>query len=254
METTARHSPTPSPFALLLVRWVALAAAFAFTAWVLNGVDITGGFWAYVWVALIFGVVNAIIGTILRILTLPFNLITLGLISLLITAVLLDHGRVDGPPDDRRLLLDDDLGGHHPRHRGGGGGADPAADLLEGAGRRGVAAGQSSRSRRPEGRGRRPRARARPPRPRTPPPGPQEVARRLPRRHRVVRAPVDRHGDARPDERERLGCSPRVEVSRAEGRAPAPDRDERHVGFGRSVRRARGRGPCRPGSRCAWSR
>ena len=41
------------------MRWVALAAAFAFTAWVLNGVDITGGFWAYVWVALIFGIVNA---------------------------------------------------------------------------------------------------------------------------------------------------------------------------------------------------
>jgi putative membrane protein len=71
------------------VRWVALAAAFAFTAWVLNGVDITGGFWAYVWVALIFGIVNAIIGTILRLLTLPFNLITLGIVSLFITAILL---------------------------------------------------------------------------------------------------------------------------------------------------------------------
>jgi putative membrane protein len=90
METTARrHTPTPNPHALLLVRWVALAAAFAFTAWVLNGMDITGGFWAYVWVALIFGIVNAIIGTILRLLTLPFNLITLGIVSLFITAVLL---------------------------------------------------------------------------------------------------------------------------------------------------------------------
>ena len=90
METTARrHTPTPNPLALLLVRWVALAAAFAFTAWVLNGMDISGGFWAYVWVALIFGIVNAIIGTILRVLTLPFNLITLGIVSLFITAVLL---------------------------------------------------------------------------------------------------------------------------------------------------------------------
>jgi putative membrane protein len=90
METTTRRqTPTPNPFALLLVRWVALAAAFAFTAWVLNGMDITGGFWAYVWVALIFGIVNAIIGTILRLLTLPFNLITLGIVSLFVTAVLL---------------------------------------------------------------------------------------------------------------------------------------------------------------------
>jgi putative membrane protein len=90
METTARrHTPTPNPLALLLVRWVALAAAFAFTAWVLNGMDISGGFWAYVWVALIFGIVNAIIGTILRVLTLPFNLITLGIVSLFVTAILL---------------------------------------------------------------------------------------------------------------------------------------------------------------------
>ena len=90
METAARRqTPTPNPFALLLVRWVALAAAFAFTAWILNGMDITGGFWAYVWVALIFGIVNAIIGTILRLLTLPFNLITLGIVSLFVTAVLL---------------------------------------------------------------------------------------------------------------------------------------------------------------------
>ena len=90
METTARRqTPSPNPFALLLVRWVALAAAFAFTAWVLNGMDITGGFWAYVWVALIFGIVNAIIGTILRLLTLPFNIITLGIVSLFVTAVLL---------------------------------------------------------------------------------------------------------------------------------------------------------------------
>jgi putative membrane protein len=102
METTARHTPSPSPFALLLVRWAALAAAFAFTAWVLNGMDITGGFWAYVWVALIFGIVNAVIGTILRILTLPFNLVMLGILSLFITAILLsitdaltDHLTID---------------------------------------------------------------------------------------------------------------------------------------------------------------
>ena len=90
METTARRSPTPSPFALLIVRWVALAAAFAFTAWVLNGVDITGGFWAYVWVALIFGVVNAIIGTILRIITFPLTVLTLGLFSVIVNAILLN--------------------------------------------------------------------------------------------------------------------------------------------------------------------
>jgi putative membrane protein len=46
--------------------------------------------------------VNAVIGTILRILTLPFNLVTLGILSLFITAILLsitdaltDHLTID---------------------------------------------------------------------------------------------------------------------------------------------------------------
>jgi|tagenome__1003787_1003787.scaffolds.fasta_scaffold19307417_1 putative membrane protein len=92
----------PSLFGLLLVRWAAVALAFAFVSWVLDGMDITGGFWAYLWVALLFGIVNALIGTILRILALPFMLITLGLISVLISACLLaitdwltDHLTID---------------------------------------------------------------------------------------------------------------------------------------------------------------
>ena len=74
---------------LLLIRWAILAAAFAFTAWVLDGVEISGGFWGYVWVSLIFGIVNAIVGTFLRIITLPLTLLTLGLFALLVNAFLL---------------------------------------------------------------------------------------------------------------------------------------------------------------------
>lgn len=87
---------------VLLVRWIALAAAFAITSWVLNGMDISGGFWAYLWLALLFGIVNSILGTILRLVTLPLMVITLGLFSIVINALLLqildwisDHFTID---------------------------------------------------------------------------------------------------------------------------------------------------------------
>ena len=87
---------------VLLVRWIVLAAAFAITSWILNGMDISGGFWAYLWLALLFGIVNSILGTILRLVTLPLMVITLGLFSIVINALLLqildwisDHFTID---------------------------------------------------------------------------------------------------------------------------------------------------------------
>ena len=62
-----------------LIRWAVLAGAFAVTAWLLSGVDVSGGVWGYIWVSLLFGIVNVFIGTILRILTLPLTLLTFGL-------------------------------------------------------------------------------------------------------------------------------------------------------------------------------
>lgn len=76
-------------FVALLIRWLALAAAFAITAWLLNGIDVSGGFGTYLWLALLFGIVNSIIGTILRLLSLPLMVITLGLFSIVINAFLL---------------------------------------------------------------------------------------------------------------------------------------------------------------------
>ena len=73
----------------LLIRWAILGLAFAATASLLGGVDVSGGFWGYVWVSAIFGIVNAGIGTILRIITFPLTLLTLGLFSILVNALLL---------------------------------------------------------------------------------------------------------------------------------------------------------------------
>jgi putative membrane protein len=57
----------------------------------------------YLWIGLLFGVVNAIVGPILRLLSLPFVLLTLGLFLLVVNAALLgltalitDRLEVDG--------------------------------------------------------------------------------------------------------------------------------------------------------------
>jgi putative membrane protein len=74
----------------LLVRWVALAVAFAITSWLLSGMNVSGGIGGYLWIAALFGVVNAILGTILRLLTLPLMIITLGLFSIVVNALMLE--------------------------------------------------------------------------------------------------------------------------------------------------------------------
>jgi putative membrane protein len=73
----------------LLIRWALLAVAFAITSWLLPGMEVSGGVWGYIWVSALFGIANAILGTILRIITLPLTLVTLGLFSLVVTAIML---------------------------------------------------------------------------------------------------------------------------------------------------------------------
>ena len=73
----------------LLISWALLGLAFAATAWIVSGVTVSGGFWGYVWVSALFGIVNAVIGTVLRIITFPLWLLTLGLFSVIVNALLL---------------------------------------------------------------------------------------------------------------------------------------------------------------------
>jgi len=74
----------------LVVNWVAMAVAFGVTDWLLGGLNVSGGVGSYLWVALLFGIVNAIIGTFLRIIALPFTVLTLGLFLIVINAALLE--------------------------------------------------------------------------------------------------------------------------------------------------------------------
>jgi putative membrane protein len=62
-----------------------------------------GAFGTYLWIGLLFGVINAVVGPILRLLSLPFVVLTLGLFLLVVnaallglTALLTDRLQVDG--------------------------------------------------------------------------------------------------------------------------------------------------------------
>jgi putative membrane protein len=74
----------------ILIRWVIIGLAFAATAWLLGGVTVSGGFWGYVWVSALFGIVNVFLGTILRLISLPLTVLTLGLFLIVINAILLE--------------------------------------------------------------------------------------------------------------------------------------------------------------------
>jgi putative membrane protein len=74
---------------LLLLRWAIVAVAIAIAAAVLPSVEVDGGFFGLIGVALIFGLVNALIGPIVRLLSLPATMLTFGLFGLIINGILL---------------------------------------------------------------------------------------------------------------------------------------------------------------------
>ena len=93
-----------------LVKVVLMAGVFYGVAYLLNGIEVIpnpngplGEPGTWLWIALLFALVNAVVGPILRLLSLPFVLLTLGLFLLVvnaallaITALLSDRLQVDG--------------------------------------------------------------------------------------------------------------------------------------------------------------
>ncbi len=71
----------------LLITWIASALAILLSAWLAPGVYISG-FGTALIAAVVLGAVNAIIRPILIILTLPINILTLGLFTLVINALM----------------------------------------------------------------------------------------------------------------------------------------------------------------------
>ena len=73
----------------LIFVWAVTAVALAVAAALVPSVDIDGGVGTLLWVALLFGLVNGLIGPLLRLISLPLTLMTFGLFGLVINGVLL---------------------------------------------------------------------------------------------------------------------------------------------------------------------
>jgi len=73
----------------LLVRWAALPLSFWVATALIPGIDVEGGFTTYLWVALLFGLLNATLGSLLKLLTFPAVILTLGLFLVVVNAAML---------------------------------------------------------------------------------------------------------------------------------------------------------------------
>lgn len=72
----------------ILINWILSAFAIIVTAYLLPGVEVID-FTAALVLALVLGIINAILKPVLVILTLPINIVTLGLFTLVINALLI---------------------------------------------------------------------------------------------------------------------------------------------------------------------
>jgi putative membrane protein len=73
----------------ILIRFVLLAVIIGVVAAILPGIHVNGGFGALLWIALLFSLVNLIVGPLIKLLSLPFIIVTLGLFLIVIDAALL---------------------------------------------------------------------------------------------------------------------------------------------------------------------
>jgi putative membrane protein len=72
-----------------LIRLFVNALALAAAAWLLDGIQMSGGFFDVLLVALVFGLLNAVLKPILLFFSIPLLVVTLGLFALVVNALLL---------------------------------------------------------------------------------------------------------------------------------------------------------------------
>jgi len=73
----------------LLGRWIALTLAVWLADVFVGGINIADGIWNHLWVAALFGLANAIVGNIIRLVAFPALILTLGLFSIVVNAWML---------------------------------------------------------------------------------------------------------------------------------------------------------------------
>ena len=72
----------------ILIRWLILTAAIVFASYVIEGIQVKG-FLNALFAAAVLGILNAFFRPILIVLTLPINILSLGLFTFIINAMLL---------------------------------------------------------------------------------------------------------------------------------------------------------------------
>jgi putative membrane protein len=73
----------------IVVSWVTNAVALGIAAWILSGVTTGGSFWTLVFAAAVFGILNTILKPILKLVTLPIAVITLGIAWFFVSMLML---------------------------------------------------------------------------------------------------------------------------------------------------------------------
>jgi putative membrane protein len=90
-----------------ILRWVINAIALYLAIWLLPGIDLKGGLISIVWLALIFGLINALFRPLLKFLTCPLIILTLGLFTLVINTFLFWLTSVIGQSFGQALIIND---------------------------------------------------------------------------------------------------------------------------------------------------
>lgn len=71
-----------------ILRWIINGVALFLAVYLVPGVNLQGGVVSIIWLALIFGLINAFLRPLLKLLTCPLIFLTLGLFTLLINTFL----------------------------------------------------------------------------------------------------------------------------------------------------------------------
>lgn len=72
---------------IMILRWVLFALAVMLTAWIIPGISVEN-FPAALLLAFVMGLINTFIKPVLTLVTLPINILTLGIFGLIINALL----------------------------------------------------------------------------------------------------------------------------------------------------------------------
>lgn len=73
----------------ILLSWATNALVLALAGWILSGVTFHGSFWTLIFAAAVFGILNTILKPILKVLTFPLAVVTLGIAWFFVSMLML---------------------------------------------------------------------------------------------------------------------------------------------------------------------